>query len=93
VTGVPAGSAKVTVSSPKPGESRSRDGGGRGGGGGRDGRGGGNVPAEQPPPADPAEAELAKKWFPIPETYSDPGKSGLQVTVSGKVTTFDIDLK
>jgi hypothetical protein len=42
----------------------------------------------EPPPADP------KRWFPLPDKYADPAKSGLTLKVERNVTnSHDIDLK
>lgn len=47
-------------------------------------------PIEEPS----VDPELSKRWFPIPEKYSDPQKSDLVFTIqAGKMNTYDIDLK
>lgn len=83
VSGVKVGAATVTVSSPPPPGSRKAT-----------PRGDGRDAAddERRVADEPVDPELVKSWFPIPERYADPEKSGLKTDVaSGR--PFDIDLK
>lgn len=92
VTGVPAGEAKITVSSDNP-KPPAEPAGGRGGrGGGRD---------EDRRPADPNASKEAtpavpdailKGWFAIPMKYADPAQTTLRVTVKPGKNDHDITL-
>jgi hypothetical protein len=82
VTGVPAGPAKVAVSSTDPRNTgRASRPAPDGGGPPRPGMGNGT------PLGDP------KKWFPIPEKYLDFNASGITLTVERGENPFNIDLK
>jgi hypothetical protein len=76
--GVPAGKAKVTVTSPDP-------------------KGGGRREREvKDAPRAPVRGEKGpevKGWFPIPDQYSDPARSGLSFDVKAGPNTYDIELK
>ena len=48
--------------------------------------------AGAPPPQPPPPAIDRSKWFPLPEKYEDPTKSGLETTIKGGATSYDIDL-
>lgn len=92
VHGVPAGEAKITVSSDDP--KATGDGDRRGGGRGGEGE------VQRPPDPnapDPAttkvDPEIAKAWFPIPKKYANPLESPLTVTVKGGVNKHDIVLE
>jgi hypothetical protein len=92
VRGVPSGKAKITVASPNPVQPP-------------DARGAGRVdraqigdrkPEGEGEPSATATAqpapEVAKSWFPIPEKYAEPDKSGLAFDVKRGTNTFDIIL-
>lgn len=79
VANVPDGPVKIGVSSPNPdGTNRGGPAANQGGAGDRGG-------------ADPTPAIKAGKWFPLPEAYSDPLKSGLTGTVKGN-TVINVEL-
>ena len=58
-----------------------------------------NVPAYAPPPGSPGGYQppdpnaMAKRYVAIPDSYSDPEKSGLTCTVKGGSQPYDITLK
>lgn len=86
VAGVATGTAKVSVSSPQPPGAAAPA---------RKPRGGRDADDEErtPPPAvAPADPEVIKGWFPLPEKYGDPAKSDLVVEVKGG-QPIDLDLK
>lgn len=81
VNGITAGTIKVGVSSPSPSQSKpSRAAARQPNPGGR-----GPAPAPNPRP-DP-------KWFPIPDKFSDPEKSGVVITVGAGSVEHPIELK
>jgi hypothetical protein len=85
VEGLPAGPAKITVSSPDPkGVS------GRGQGRRPDLKDAGTVPgrSEEPPPAATVAA-----WFTLPDSYGDPKNSKLSFDVQPGPNTHHIELK
>jgi hypothetical protein len=88
VDGVKPGPAKATVSSPAPpGSPAAIAADQRAGRGGRDPNDDRKVAEAQP-----VSPEVAKGWFPIPDKYADPLKSGLTADVkSGQ--PVDLDLK
>jgi hypothetical protein len=83
VAGVKVGAAKVSVSSPPPPGSPKF----AGRKVGRDAVDDDKVITEEP-----VDPEVAKSWFPIPERYADPEKSGLKADVAAD-RPFDIDMK
>jgi hypothetical protein len=84
VSGVPLGTAKVAVTSPKPPGSEPAAKKPRGRDADDD-----KPPPEQPPPAPP---EVIQNWVSLPEKFGDPNKSEVTVTVkSGQPA--DIELK
>jgi hypothetical protein len=85
VRGVKTGTAQVTVSSPPPP--------GMSPVGAKPKVGRDADDERRPADADnPVNPELAKGWFPIPQKYADPEKSGLQVEVKPG-QPVDIDLQ
>jgi hypothetical protein len=46
--------------------------------------------APPPPPSGPVLDRT--KWFPLPEKYEDPARSGLTTTLKAGANTYDIDL-
>ena len=84
MSGVKLGAAKVTVSSPPPPGSRQAAEEGHG----RDADDDEQVVADETR----SDPEVVKNWFPLPDKYADPAKSGLTADVkSGQ--PVDIDLK
>ena len=83
ISGVRPGPVKLAVSSPPPPGSEPA----------RKATGGRDRDDDKPPPnVTPAAPEVIKNWFPIPDNYSDPNKSGLTGEAkSGQ--PIDIDLK
>jgi hypothetical protein len=47
--------------------------------------------SDRPQPPPPTVIERSK-WFPLPEKYEDPTKSGLEATLKGGANSYDIDL-
>lgn len=85
VAGVAVGTAKVAVSSPMPPGAET---GKKSAAGGKDAGDDDKIPPAGGSGVDPA---VAKAWFPLPEKYGDPEKSGLTVTVGdGKPVQFDL---
>lgn len=85
VPGVAVGTAKAAVSSPPPPGAEPAKKAARGG---RDAEDDERAPPPPPAPVDPA---VVKGWFPLPEKYGDPDKSGLTVQVgSGQPADFDL---
>lgn len=93
---VPAGPAKIGVSSPNPApQPKPAEGGARGGRGrGKDAaviatkdKGG-----RTPPVGQAASEEVIKGWFQIKDTYADPQQSGLGVTVQSGPTPYNIEV-
>jgi hypothetical protein len=78
VTGVAAGKALIGVVSRDPGPTVAAK--------GRVNTKPGRDPDEAPPAAD------RRKWFPLPEKYEDPTKSGLSTTLKAGSNEHDIDL-
>lgn len=88
VNGVPAGAARVTVSSenPKPvGDAPER---GRDPGPGKPT----NAPEAATGGAVAVPEDIVKAWFPIPAKYADLAQSGLKVQVQAGVNAHDIVL-
>ena len=79
VEGVASGKVKIGVVSRDPGRGAYRP--------GQAGR------RDKEPAADakPPPPELGK-WFPVPEKYEDPEKSGLTTTLRGGANTYNIEL-
>lgn len=81
---IPAGSYKVTVSSPDPSKFVAR---------GDPNEGGRAMPGkDQPRGAKTAPAAATAGWFPIADKYGDPTQSGLTAEVKRGATTHNIDL-
>ena len=86
VSGVPVGSARVAVTSPRPPGSETPP---KKRAMGRDALDEDKPPPEPPPPAPP---EVIKNWVSLPEKYGDPSTSQLTLNVkSGQPA--DIELK
>ena len=84
VTGVPLGSAKVAVSSPPPPGVTVP---GRKSKGGKDDAG-----KDDGIMAAPADPEIVKKWFVIPEKYGEPTLSGRTVDVkAGQLVDLNLE--
>jgi hypothetical protein len=88
VAGVPPGPAKVTVTSPDPGEAAAEAPAARGGGGRA--RPGGAASRATPPSG--LSGAAAKGWFAIPDRYGDPARTPLTVQVKGGKNPHDIQL-
>jgi hypothetical protein len=86
IAGVVPGSVQVAVSSPPPpgAAPAPKPRGGRTGGDWED--------DEKILPTVAGDPAVAKAWFPIPDRYGDPAKSGLTATV-GSGQPLDLDLK
>lgn len=81
VDGVRAGSVKITVSSPPPpGAAAAKK--------GRE-----DIDPSKVLKEAPVNPEVAKNWFPIPDRYADPDKSGLGQSLSPGSNQIDLDLK
>lgn len=91
VENVPPGPAKLTVASSKPVAAGGPVGKDRGGNAGGDGSNKiGHV--RKLPQEEGASPEVVKSWFPIPDKYSDPAKSGFNLEVKSGVNPFDLVL-